>query len=108
MADLNRRDLVRHMTKEVDGLSQRMATASLDAAIGFIVESLANHQSLVIQDFGRFGVRYRAARQGCHPASHLSIQIDASSIVYFTPSPKLKLLVKSKKSSGGFSEEVID
>jgi DNA-binding protein HU-beta len=97
MADLNRRDLIRHITKEVDGLSQQMAAASLDAAINFIIQSLASHQSLVIQDFGKFGVRYRAARQGCHPASHLPIEIDATSIVYFTPSPKLKLLVKSAK-----------
>jgi len=97
MSDLNRRDLVRFMTKEVDGLNQQMAAASLDAAINFITQSLANHQSLIIQDFGKFGVRYRAARQGCHPASHLPIAIGATSIVYFTPSPKLKLLVKSAK-----------
>jgi DNA-binding protein HU-beta len=98
MADLNRRDLIRHMANEVDGLSQQMATASFDAAISFIIQSLASHQSLLIQDFGRFGVRYRAARKGCHPASHMSIEIEATSIVYFTPSPKLKLLVKKAKS----------
>jgi DNA-binding protein HU-beta len=99
MADLNRRDLVRYMAKEVDGLSQQMATASFDAAISFIIQSLSNHQSLVIQDFGKFGVRYRAARQGCHPGNHLPIEIDSTSIVYFTPSPKLKLVVKSRKSA---------
>jgi DNA-binding protein HU-beta len=98
MADLNRRDLVRYMAKEVDGLSQQMAAASLDAAIAYITQTLASHQSLIIQDFGKFGVRYRAARQGCHPASHLPIEIEATAIAYFTPSPKLKLLVKANST----------
>ncbi len=98
MADLNRRDLVRFMAKEVDGLSQQMAAASLDAAIRYITQTLASHQSLVIQDFGKFGVRYRAARQGCHPSSHLPIEIEATAIAYFTPSPKLKLSVKSSSA----------
>jgi DNA-binding protein HU-beta len=95
MADLNRQDIVRGMMAEVDGLNQKMAAASLEAAIAYISQALSQHQTITIQDFGKFGVRHRATRQGCHPATHLPLEIPATAIAYFSPSPQLKRLVNS-------------
>jgi DNA-binding protein HU-beta len=97
MADLNRQDVIRGMMTEVDGLSYRMASASLEAFLAYITQALANHQSVTISDFGRFGVRRRRLRQGIHPQTHQSIQIPSATVPYFSPSPKLKKTVDGEK-----------
>ncbi|WP_019500798.1 HU family DNA-binding protein [Pseudanabaena sp. PCC 6802] len=94
MADLNRQDIIRGMMAEVDGLSHRMAAASLEAAISCISQALIEHQSVTISDFGKFGVRQRRARQGMHPHTHAPIQIPSVAVPYFSPSPALKQQVK--------------
>ena len=64
MADINRQDIIRGIVAEVDGLSYSMAAASLEAILTCVTQALANHQSIVISDFGKFGVRHRRARLG--------------------------------------------
>ena len=66
MADINRQDIIRGMMAEVDGLSYSMASASLEAALTSITQALANHQSIMLSDFGKFDVRHRHARSGSH------------------------------------------
>jgi DNA-binding protein HU-beta len=95
MADLNRQDIIRGMMAEVDGLSHRMASASLEAVIACISQALIEHQSVLISDFGKFGVRQRRARQGMHPHTHDPIQIPSVAVPYFSPSPTLKQKVKN-------------
>jgi len=51
---------------------------------------LIGHKSVVISDFGKFGVRYRRSRQGTNPRTHESIEIPTAVVPYFTPSPSLK------------------
>lgn len=94
MADLNRQDIIRGIIAEVDGLSYSMAAASLEATLTYVTQALANHQSIVISDFGKFGVRHRRARLGIHPRSHQPITIPEVIVPYFTPSPRLKKLVQ--------------
>jgi len=101
MADLNRQDIIRGMMAEVDGLSHRMASASLEAFITYVTQSLASHQSVVISEFGRFGVRRRRLRQGIHPQTHQSIQIPSATVPYFSPSPKLKEQVNQASDQTG-------
>ncbi len=93
MADLNRQDIIKEMVAEVDGLTSRMATASLEAFITCINQALAQHQSVTINNFGKFGVRYRRQRLGIHPQTQREIQIPATSVPYFTPSVSLKQIV---------------
>jgi nucleoid DNA-binding protein len=94
MADLNRQDIISGMMAEVDGLSHRMAAASLEAAISCITKALAEHQSVIFSDFGKFGVRHRRKRQGTHPHTQEPIQIPSIVVPYFSPSPTLKRIVK--------------
>ncbi len=94
MADINRQDIIRSMMAEVDGLSYSMASASLEAVINCVTQSLANHQSIVLSDFGKFGIRHRRARLGSHPRTHQPITIPEVVVPHFTPSPHLKKLVQ--------------
>jgi len=96
MADLNRQDVIRSMMHQVDGLSYRMASASLEAMVTAITQALVEQKSVVFQDFGKFAVRQRSARQGVHPQTRSLVEIPAVPVPYFTPSPKLKKLVRGQ------------
>lgn len=97
MADRNRRDLVRHICDQVDGVNQAVAAACLDATVAYICECLSKHESVIIQDFGKFGVRYRAARRGTNPLTSMPLEIPRTAVSFFHPSAKLKSLVKEGK-----------
>ena len=97
MADLNRQDIIRGMMAEVDGLSHRMAAASLEAVISSITNALSEHQSVMLSDFGKFGVRHRRKRQVTHPHTRESLQIPSVVVPYFSPSPNLKQRVKREE-----------
>ncbi|GBO51734.1 DNA-binding protein HU [Pseudanabaena sp. lw0831] len=94
MADINRQDIIRGMMAEVDGLSYSIASASLEAVLVCVTKALANHQSVTLSDFGKFGVRHRRARLGSHPRTHQPIKIPEVTVPYFSPSPHLKKLVQ--------------
>jgi nucleoid DNA-binding protein len=94
MADISRQDIIHSMMAEVDGLSYNMASASLEAVINCVTQSLANHQSIMLSDFGKFGIRHRRARLGSHPRTHQPITIPEVVVPHFTPSPHLKKLVQ--------------
>lgn len=95
MADVNRQDLIRGMMAEVDGLSYAMASASLEALLTCVTQALTEGKTVVLRDFGKFGVRQRRARAGTHPQTHAALEIPAATIPYFTASPTLKRLVNA-------------
>lgn len=97
MADINRQDIIRGMMTEVDGLTYSMASATLEAALTCVTKALADHQSVILSDFGKFGVRHRRARLGSHPRTHQPIEIPEVTAPYFSPSPLLKKLVQKDK-----------
>ena len=99
MADLNRQDIIKSMAAEVDGLTSTMAAASLEAFITCITQGLARHQTITINNFGKFGVRYRRSRLGIHPQSQTEIQIPATTVPYFTASVRLKQQVNYEPNS---------
>ena len=94
MADINRQDIIRGMMSEVDGLTYSVASASLEAVLTCLTQALANHQSIMLSDFGKFGIRHRCARSGSHPRTHKPMTIPEVVVPYFTPSPHLKKLVQ--------------
>jgi nucleoid DNA-binding protein len=96
MADLNRKDIIKKMMSEVDGLTYGMASASLEALLSAVSQALLEHKSVVFQDFGKFAVRQRSSRQTVHPQTQRLVEVPAMPIPYFTPSPKLKNLVAGK------------
>lgn len=85
MADINRQDIIRGMMAEVDGLSYNMAAASLEAMVTCVTQALANHQSIILSDFGKFGICHRRARLGRHPRTHQPIVIPEVVVPHFTP-----------------------
>ena len=72
---------------------------AVDAVIEALTESLASGDHVTLLDFGSFGITRRAARNGFNPRLKKQMHVEATSVVKFTASAKLKQLVKQAKFS---------
>ena len=71
-------------------LSQKMANAILEDAIGFITKHLKKGSRIRLNGLGILQVRKRAARMGRNPATGEAIKIKASKKVAFRAAKELK------------------
>lgn len=72
------------------GSTKKDVEAILKAGFEVIKEEVATGSEVSVQDFGKFTVSERAAREGRNPATGASIQIDASKSVKFKTAKKFK------------------
>jgi len=87
---MNQQELVRLMASRVDGLSQRLASAALQAALDGITETMVQGGVVRLQEFGTFTARLRPARRVLHPRTREAIEIPAGYIPSFTPATHLR------------------
>jgi elongation factor Tu len=88
------------------GSSEGQVDSVLDAAWGVIAESLEQGESVQFNDFGRFVVKHRAARQGRNPKTGEEVVIPRTAVVAFEPSPALqRRLAESRWRPGGSEED---
>lgn len=87
---LNRRQLARHMARQVDGLTVPMAAATLEAFIDAVTDTLARGGEVHLSGFGTFSLSHRPARLTQHPRTGQPIRIPASQVPHFRPSPQLR------------------
>ncbi len=101
--DLNRHSLSRQMAAQVDGLSIQMAAAALDACLDRIAHAIAQGGSVRLAGFGTFSSRQRKRRTTRHPRTQVPIDIPASWIPTFSPSPQLQDRLRTARAE---SEEI--
>ncbi len=89
MEYINRQELARLMADRVDGLSQRLAEAALQAAQECITETLKQGGVVRLNEFGTFSLRRRAARRVLHPRTREALDIPARLVPVFAPAPHL-------------------
>lgn len=94
---MNKAELVRSMA-EKSGLTQKDTTASLEAFISAVQETLANGESITLVGFGTFEIQERAARLGRNPSNGQEIQIAASKLPKFKPGKGLKESIPQPKA----------
>jgi nucleoid DNA-binding protein len=87
---LTRQQLVQQMAERVDGLTQKLSTAALQAALDTIAESLAAGHPVHLSGFGTFGLRHRQARTNIHPRTGKPVAVPAARVVIFSPSTQLR------------------
>ncbi len=90
MDAINRQELARLMAHKVDGLSQRVAAAALDAALDAITETLLRGGAVRLHDFGTFSTRHRPTRQVRHPKTRELLIVPAQRVTIFAPSAALR------------------
>ncbi len=103
-SDLNRHSLSRQMADQVDGLTIQMASAALDACLDRITTAIAQGGSVRLAGFGTFSSRHRKPRTTHHPRTQAIIEIPATRVPTFSPSPKLqqRLQIHSSSSEESF------
>ena len=89
----NKAELIENVASST-GLTQKDATAAVDAVFSTIQETLAKGEKVQLIGFGNFEVRERAARKGRNPQTGQEIQIAASKVPAFKPGKALKDAVK--------------
>jgi DNA-binding protein HU-beta len=92
---INRQELTRMMANRVDGLSQRLAGAALQAALECMVETLGRGGVVRLSDFGTFSLRKRQTRSIQHPRTREVMNLPECMVPVFTPAPSLRAHVSS-------------
>jgi DNA-binding protein HU-beta len=87
---MNKQDLI-EVVAERTGLTKKMVSDVLDAAIGAITGALRNNQNVTVTGFGTFRVSLRKARSGVSPRNPKErIQIPALKVPAFKAGKTLK------------------
>ena len=89
----NKQDLIAKVV-EATGLTEKDATASVNAVFDTVKDYLAEGEKVQLIGFGNFEVRERAARQGRNPQTGEAISIAASKVPAFKAGKALKEAVK--------------
>ena len=85
---MNKGELVTKITEA--GLTNKDATAALDATLAAIGDALAQGESVQLIGFGTFSVKERAAREGRNPRTGETVKIAASKAPAFKAGKALK------------------
>lgn len=88
------------VTKEVSrrtGLSHRRADRILVQALTTILSSLSRHETVKLEDFGKFEIKLRRGWKGRHPQSGGRVLIQDRFSLSFRPGKKLKERVAERK-----------
>ena len=87
--------IVKNSTTEKGKLTKQQAENALSAFLAITKEYLSDGEDIVIQGFGTFTARHRAARQGRNPQTGETIAIAASRTPTFKAGKDLKDKIKN-------------
>ncbi|MCQ2557997.1 MAG: HU family DNA-binding protein [Oscillospiraceae bacterium] len=90
---MNKTELIKKIAADAD-LTQKQATAALDAALAAITAAVAAGDKVQLTGFGTFEAREYAARTGRNPQTGEEIQIPAGKAPAFKAGAALKAAVK--------------
>jgi DNA-binding protein HU-beta len=91
--DMNKTELVKQVAATAE-LSQKDATAAVNAVFEAVTNALANGEKVQLIGFGTFEVRERSARTGRNPQTGAEITIPATKVPAFKAGKELKEAVK--------------
>lgn len=90
---INKKALGDKIAAEMD-ISKKQANEFIETFLTTVKDLLEEKNTVDLAGFGKFEVRYRAARDGFNPQTKEKIRIDASHNVGFRPAKALKEAVK--------------
>ncbi|MDA2164261.1 HU family DNA-binding protein [Bacillus cereus group sp. Bc252] len=90
---MNKTELIKQVAQEAN-LTQKDATASVQAVLDQITQALAKGDSVQLIGFGTFEVRERSARTGRNPQTGEEMLIPGGKVPAFKAGKSLKEAVK--------------
>lgn len=86
---MNKNDLIRKIS-EKKTISIKEATKCVDTVLGAISDAMAENETVVIPDFGRFSVRTIPEHEGFNPQTHEKMTIPQKERVVFKAYSRIK------------------
>ena len=86
---MNKNDLIRKIS-EKKTISIKEATKCVNTVLGAISDAMAENETVVIPDFGRFSVRTIPEHEGFNPQTHEKITIPQKERVVFKAYNRIK------------------
>ena len=90
---MNKTEIIAEVAEKA-GVTKAVATATLNATLDAITESLSKEETVALAGFGTFAISEQAARKGRNPRTGEEIDLPAVKLAKFRPSQKLKDSVK--------------
>ena len=90
---MNKSELIQAVAEKA-GMTQKDASACLDATIETITETMVKGDKVQLVGFGSFETKKRAGRTGRNPKTKETIQIPAATVPVFKAGKALKDAVK--------------
>ncbi|MGQ9845563.1 MAG: HU family DNA-binding protein [Caldisericia bacterium] len=81
---------------EKAGVTKKVASATLDAFVKTVMDSLKKGEKVALVGFGTFEVRERKPRKGINPQTKKPINIPAKKVPAFRAGKELKAIVPKK------------
>ncbi len=96
---MTKEELINHVSEKVEDVSKARIREIYDAVFEGITSALmeGDKQRFLVNSFGTFEVKHRAARKGRNPRTKEPLDIPASTTVSFRPAQALK----EKLNKGG-------
>ena len=86
---MNKNDLIRRIS-EKKTISIKEATKCVNTVLGAISDAMAENETVVIPDFGRFSVRTIPEHEGFNPQTHENMTIPQKERVVFKAYSRIK------------------
>jgi len=86
---MNKNDLIRKIS-EKKTISIKEATKCVNTVLGAISDAMAENETVVIPDFGRFSVRTIPEHEGFNPQTHEKMTIPQKERVVFKAYNRIK------------------
>jgi len=88
---ITKRDIIRHVTDEMEQLTQKQVEAVIQGTVAYITSNLAKGNEVVIRRFGTFEIRKTKAKVGRNPkVKNSQVVIPPRAVVKFSPGKQLK------------------
>ena len=85
-----RSELVKKLSEETSGLSERDIDAIVSVFFDQIVSRLAQDGRVELRGFGAFSTRSRTARTGRNPRTGEAVDVSAKRVPYFKPGKEMR------------------
>lgn len=86
---MNKSELIDHVAHKT-GQPKTVVSATLDALVDAITETVAAGDDVALIGFGTFKATTRAAREGRNPSTGAALKIAEATVPKFTPGSKFK------------------
>jgi integration host factor subunit beta len=102
---VTKKEIVKQISEEVDGLTQLKTKEIVQKTFDAIVETLIREGRIELRNFGVFEVKRRKARKARNPRTGAKVDVDPKNVVTFKPGKEMEKQVRNMKNIPGLKQK---